>query len=44
MTRVYNYWGKADSTPTPAPDEPDSTVTATIKIGNDTYKGTLKKE
>ncbi len=38
-----NGWGKADSTPTPAPDEPDSTVIATIKIGTDTYKGTLMK-
>lgn len=34
----------AEPTPTPAPDVPDTDVTATIKIGNDTYKGTLKKE
>ena len=38
-----NGWGKAEPTPTPAPDKPDTTVTATIKIGNDTYKGTLVK-
>ena len=40
-----NGWGK---TPAPAPDKSedkqDTTVTATIKIGNDTYKGTLVKE
>ena len=34
----------AEPTPTPAPDKPDITVTATIKIGTDTYKGTLMKE
>ena len=39
-----NGWGKAEPTSTPAPDKPDTTVTATIKIGTDTYKGTLKKE
>ena len=39
-----NDWGKAEPTSTPAPDKPDITVTATIKIGNDTYKGTLMKE
>ena len=38
-----NGWGKAEPTSTPAPDKPDITVTATIKIGTDTYKGTLKK-
>lgn len=38
-----NGWGKAEPTPTPAPDKPDTTVTATIKIGDDTYKGTLVK-
>ncbi|WP_294475950.1 GH25 family lysozyme [uncultured Ruminococcus sp.] len=40
-----NGWGK---TPAPAldksEDKQDTTVTATIKIGTDTYKGTLKKE
>ena len=35
--------GKAEPTPTPAPDKLDTTVTATIKIGDDTYKGTLVK-
>ena len=39
-----NGWGK---TPVPTPDKSedkqDSTMTATIKIGNDTYKGTLVK-
>ena len=39
-----NGWGKAELTSTPAPDMPDTTVTATIKIGTDTYKGTLVKE
>ena len=39
-----NGWGKAEPTSTSAPDKPDTTVTATIKIGTDTYKGTLKKE
>ncbi len=39
-----NGWGKAEPTSTPAPDKPDTTVTATIKIGTDTYKGTLMKE
>ena len=39
-----NGWGKAEPTSTPAPDKPDTTVTATIRIGNDTYKGTLMKE
>lgn len=39
-----NGWGKAEPTSTPAPDKPDTTVTAAIKIGTDTYKGTLKKE
>ena len=39
-----NGWGKAETTSTPAPDKPDTTVTATIKIGTDTYKGTLMKE
>ncbi len=39
-----NGFGKAEPTSTPAPDKPDTTVTATIKIGTDTYKGTLKKE
>ena len=38
-----NGWGKAEPTPTPAPDKLDTTVTATIKIGDDTYKGTLVK-
>ena len=42
-----NGWGKADPTPTPtddkSEDKPDTTVTATIKIGDDTYKGTLVK-
>lgn len=38
-----NGLGKAEPTPTPAPDKPETTVTATIKIGNDTYKGTLVK-
>ena len=40
-----NGWGK---TPAPAldksEDKQDTTVTATIKIGTDTYKGALKKE
>ena len=39
-----NGWDKAEPTSTPAPDKPDTTVTATIKIGTDTYKGTLVKE
>ena len=39
-----NGFGKAEPTSAPAPDKPDTTVTATITIGNDTYKGTLKKE
>ena len=39
-----NGWIKAEPSSTPAPDKPDTTVTATIKIGNDTYKGTLMKE
>jgi len=39
-----NGWGKAEPTSTPAPDKPDTTVTATIKIGTETYKGTLMKE
>ena len=38
-----NGWGKAEPTSTPAPDKSDTTVTATIKIGDDTYKGTLVK-
>ena len=42
-----NGWGKAVPTPTPADDKsedkPETTVTATIKIGDDTYKGTLVK-
>ena len=38
-----NGYGKTEPSPTPAPDVLDSDVTATIKIGNDTYKGTLKK-
>lgn len=37
-----NGWDKA-ANPTPAPDKSDTTVTATIKIGDDTYKGTLVK-
>ena len=39
-----NEWRKAEPSSTPAPDKPDTTVTATIKIGTDTYKGTLMKE
>ncbi len=39
-----NGWGKTPvSTPDKSDDKQDSTVTATIKIGNDTYKGTLVK-
>lgn len=42
-----NGWGKADPTPTPADDKSEdkqvTTVNATIKIGDDTYKGTLVK-
>ena len=43
-SKGLNGWGKAEPTSTPAPDKPDTTVTATIKIGTDTYKGTLMKE
>ncbi|WP_176662205.1 hypothetical protein [Ruminococcus flavefaciens] len=43
-SKVLNGFSKTEPTPTPAPDKPDTTVTATIKIGTDTYKGTLKKE
>ena len=42
-SKGLNGYG-AEPTPAPAPDKPDTTVTATIKIGNDTYKGTLMKE
>ena len=35
-----NGWGK---TPTPVPNVPDTGVTVTVQIGNDSYKGTLKK-
>ena len=39
-----NGWGKAEPTSTPAPDVSDTDVTVTVKIGKDSYKGTLKKE
>lgn len=40
-----NGWGKANPTPAPTDDTPktDSAVTATVQIGNKTYKGTLVK-
>ena len=45
-SKGLNGFSKTEPTPTPAPDVPESdvTVTATIKIGTDTYKGTLMKE
>lgn len=43
-SKGLNGWGKS-AAPAPTDDTPknDTTVTATIKIGNDTYKGTLVK-
>lgn len=39
-----NGWDKSDPTPAPVPDDKsDTTMTATIKIGDDIYKGTLVK-
>lgn len=40
-----NGWGKANPTPEPSEDtsKKDNTVTATVQIGTDTYKGTLTK-
>ena len=44
-SKGLNGWGKAPA-PVQVDDPPktDSTVTATIRIGNDTYKGTFVKE
>ena len=39
-----NGWDKSDPTPAPVPDDKsNTTMTATIKIGDDIYKGTLVK-
>ena len=43
-SKGLNGWGKApEPTPDKSEDKQDTAVTATIKIGNDTYKGTLVK-